>query len=144
LTAYLWSDAGSRYVLSIEAAIRSGVRPTTMILGEDNRKAWSDLDVLVMLAYEGYKSEQCSQCGHPRWLCRNEDPRLQVKIKQDDCYAKQQITKYEESHKDDSDKVPVYPVFYSTDNRALVEFRSVFREQEAAARAEEAEDDEDG
>lgn len=130
-------------MLSIEAAIRSGVRPTTMILGEDNRKAWSDMDVLVMLAYEAYKSEQCAQCGHPRWLCRNEDPRLQVKIKQDDCYAKQEITKYEEAHKDDSDRAAVYPVFYTTDKAPLVEFREIYRAQEAAARAEEAEDDDD-
>lgn len=114
-----------------------------MILGEDNRKAWSNLDVLVMLAYEGYKSEQCSSCGHPRWLCRNEDPRLQVKINEDDCYAKQQVTQYEESHKDDDSKKAIYPTFYATDQTPLVEFRQVYREQQAQARAEEEEEDDD-
>lgn len=123
-------------MLLIEAAIRNGVRPTTMILGEDNRKAWSDLDVLVMLAYETFKAEQCPQCGHPRWLCRNEDPRLQVRIREDDCYAKQQVTAHEEGRKDSEKGGAVIPEFYTTDDTPLVEYRALYQQQLAAERAE--------
>ncbi|MBT2484855.1 MULTISPECIES: hypothetical protein [unclassified Microbacterium] len=128
----------------IKASLAAGVRPTTMILGEDNRKPWSHLDVLIMQAYQIVKDEQCSQCGLPRWLCRNSDPRLQVKVKFDDCYASNEVKKEEKKHVNDDSKSGVaYPEFYSTDDTPLSDFRSLYYEQLAAERAEEVEDEDD-
>lgn len=127
----------------IKAALAAGVRPTTMILGEDNRKAWSTLDVLVMQAYQIVLDEQCQQCGLPRWLCRNEDPRLQVKVKFDDCYAANEVKAAEKKHADDDTKPGVaFPEFYTTDGSQLSEYRALYYEQLAAERAEAEDDDE--
>lgn len=114
-----------------------------MILGEDNRKAWSHLDVLVMQAYQIVKDEQCSQCGLPRWLCRNEDPRLQVKLKDDDCYASQQVKEHDKNRKEGDEGGSVYPEFYALDSTPLIEFRALYYEQLAQARAEEQDEEED-
>ncbi|MFT4258047.1 hypothetical protein [Microbacterium sp.] len=112
-----------------------------MILGGDNRKKWSNLDVLVMQAYQIVKDERCSQCGVPRWLCRNSDPRIQVRVKVDECYAKQEIDKFEERRRKDDDKSGIaYPEFYTTDGTPLHEFRRAYYEQLAAERAEDAEE----
>lgn len=111
-----------------------------MILGEDNRKAWSPLDVLVMQAYQIIEDERCGQCGLPRWLCKNADPRLQVRVKIDDCYASQEVKKEEERRSKDDDKSGVaYPEFYAIDGTPLHEFRALYYEQLAADRAEEDE-----
>lgn len=131
------------YLSLIKASLAAGVRPTTMILGEDNRKPWSHLDVLIMQAYQIIEDERCSQCGAPRWLCRNEDPRLQVKIKVDDCYAKQEISKFEDSRKDKDKGGVAYPEFYTTDGTPLEDFRALYYKQLAEERAEERDEDQD-
>ncbi|WP_217182694.1 hypothetical protein [Streptomyces sp. AC495_CC817] len=122
----------------IRASITAGVRPTTMILGEDNRKAWSHLDVLAMQAFQIIEDERCGQCGLPRWLCKNDDPRLQVRIKVDSCYAKQELDKFEEERKKGDSGGLAYPEFYTKpDNIPLHEFRALYYEQLAAERAED-------
>src|SRR5690606_2250989 len=65
LVGYLYSTAGSGYLTLIEAAITAHVRPTTMILGADNRKAYSDMDVLLLQAYQTIQNEKCPQHGGP-------------------------------------------------------------------------------
>lgn len=112
---------------AIEASIRAGVRPTTMILGEDNRKAWSRMDVLVMRAYERYKKEICPDCSNPLWLCRQSDPNLQVRMRPiDACYATAESKKHFERNKDDADAASAVPEFYARDGRPLVEYRASY------------------
>lgn len=125
----------------IKAAIRAGVRPTTMILGADNRKRWSKLDLLVMQAYEQYESEVCQNCGMPIWLCRNTDHRLLVRVKEKPaCYATAEVQKWNEKHKDqDADKTAV-PEFYTRDETPLTDFRDSYY-LALAEEAEEAESD---
>lgn len=115
-----------------------------MILGEDNRKAWSQLDVLVMQAYQIVEDERCGQCGLPRWLCRNEDGRLDLKIRYDDCYATNEIRKAEKDRKEDDTRGVAYPEFVALDGTPLVEFRALYYQQLAEERAEaEAEEEDD-
>lgn len=109
-----------------------------MILGADNRKRWSKLDVLILNAYQRYLDETCGQHGGPVWMCRCEDPRLQVRTVEVACYAKQEVEKYQEAHKDDKHQVPVVPEFYATDGTPLIEFRDIYKQQMAAERAEAA------
>lgn len=107
-----------------------------MILAEDNRKAWSELDVLIMQAYQIVQDEQCSQCGLPRWLCHNSDPRLQVRVKEDFCYASSEVKEHEKRKKDDDKASVGYPEFYAMDETPLVEFRQLYYQQLAEERAE--------
>lgn len=139
----MWS-AGSGYVTLIKAGITAGVRPTTMILGADSRKKWSDLDVMVMQAYQIMESERCSQCGGPRWLCDSDDPALRTRIKESQCDAKRELEKAEETRKDGDNKgITLYPEFWTADGRDLVEFRALYREQVAREAAEDADEDRD-
>lgn len=95
-----------------------------MILGEDNRKRWSDIDVLIMNAYEAYEAERCSVCGRAIWLCRNDDPRLHVRVMEVHCYAKQELDAYDERHKDKKQPgISTYPEFYTRDDTPLIDFR---------------------
>lgn len=107
-----------------------------MLLGADNRKRWSKLDVLVMQAYQIVEEERCSQCGLPRYLCHSDDPRLQVRIKEDSCYAKQEVDKYEEGRKEGSKSGSAYPEFYTTDGTPLTDFRALYYKQLSDERAE--------
>lgn len=108
-----------------------------MILGEDNRKAWSELDVLIMQAYQIVEDERCSQCGLPRWLCHNSDPRLQVRMKQDFCYAASEAKEAEKRRKDDDEGGSFYPEFYVVQgDTPLIDFRKSYYEDLAAERAE--------
>ena len=112
-----------------------------MILGEDNRKAWSTLDVLIMQAYQTVQDERCGQCGLPRWLCHNSDPRLQVRIKQDDCYATSEVKKHDKKRKEDDEGGSSYPEFYTLGGDNLVEFRALYYEQLASEQAEDEGDE---
>lgn len=113
-----------------------------MILGSDSRKAWSDLDVLIMQAYEMYKREQCQQCFQPRWLCHNEDPKLQVRIKEDRCFIAAEIEKDKAGRKDeDQHGISLYPEPYHLDGLPLHKLRDSYRQQREAELAEAAEDD---
>lgn len=113
-----------------------------MVIGADSRKKWDDLDILIMSAYQVIKDEECGQCGMPRWLCHNSDPKLQVRVKYDECVAKRAIDDARESRKD-SDKDPgvAYPEFYDLDERPLESFRDLYYEQLAEEAAEEEEDE---
>lgn len=111
-----------------------------MILGEDNRKAWSKMDILVMQAYGQFKREQCHSCGMPTWICRNEDSTLIARKKVVKCWVTAEVDEWRESAKDSSDAKFIQPEIYSRDGRELSEYRIPYYEALAAARAEEAED----
>lgn len=116
-----------------------------MILGEDNRKAWSDLDVLVMQAYQIHEDERCQQCGRPRWLCHNDDRTLMVRVRTDECEATKVLKDHDESTKGDRAGIISYPEFYDRDDAyaspgSLVKYRQGYYEQ----LAEEAKERLDG
>lgn len=119
--------------------MKAGVTPTTVILGGDKRK-WTPLDALILHAFQIVEDERCPQHGGPLWLCHNSDARLQVRIREDECYAKQEIDKYEESRKDKDRGGAARPEFYSVDGTPLIEFRELYYKQLAEEAAEAAED----
>lgn len=71
-----------------------------MILGEDNRKAWSELDVLVMQAYEILEAERCPDCGYYTWICQSTDPHVDWKVEEvKACDAKIAVKEFDERRK---------------------------------------------
>ena len=128
---------GSRYVNLIADSIEAKVRPTTMILGEDNRKAWSKMDVLIMQAYGQFKREQCTNCGHPIWICRNEDSALIARKVNVTCWITQEVDEWREKADEKEDAKFIRPEVYSRDGRELHEFRLPYYEAQARAQAEE-------
>lgn len=111
-----------------------------MILGEDNRKKWSDMDILIMLGYEQYKREQCPHCGYAIWLCHSTDRRLNVRKKVDACWVDQQVDEWRENPQNgEEDAKYIRPEMYSRDETPLHEFREPYFEMKAREAAEEAE-----
>lgn len=111
-----------------------------MILGEDNRKKWSEMDVLIMLGYEQYKREHCHICNQPIWLCNNDDPRLQARKKVRACWIDQQVEDWRENPQNgEEDAKYIQPEIYSRDDTPLHEFREPYFESKAREAAEEAE-----
>jgi hypothetical protein len=119
--------------------MKAGVTPTTILLGGEHQ--WTEMDALILNAYQVVTSERCQHCNLPRWLCRNEDARLQVRINIDDCYATSELEKYREGLKDGEKGTALYPEFYVTDGTPLIEFRELYFKQLAAERAEEEDDE---
>lgn len=112
-----------------------------MILGADNRKPWSKMDVLIAQAYQTIQDEKCGQHGGPRWMCDHEDQSLDLKIEEQHCYAKQELQKEEEGRKDKEEPgVVLYPRFYSRAGRDLSTYRTSYYEQKAREAAEDSDD----
>ena len=112
-----------------------------MILGADNRKRWSSLDVMILQAYQIMEDERCAQHGGPAWLCDHSDPKLQVRIKESSCYAKRELEIAEDARKDKDDKgVVLVPEFYDLDGRPLESFRATYRAEKMREALEDAQD----
>lgn len=71
----------------MKASIAHGIRPTALILGKDSGKSWSRYDIVFAKAYQRFLNELCQQCGGPRYLCHNDDNRIQYRIAYDECAA---------------------------------------------------------
>lgn len=113
-----------------------------MILGEDNRKKWSPLDVLVMQAYEMFKGEQCQHCGYPTWICRVGDddyidPNVQVRKKIVKCWVDEEVDEWREATKDKAEAKFIRPEVYTRDGAELSTLRIPYYERLAALKAEE-------
>lgn len=71
----------------MKASIAHGIRPTALVLGKDSKKGWNKWDTLLAKAYQRFLNELCQQCGYPKYLCHNDDNRIQFKLASDDCEA---------------------------------------------------------
>lgn len=58
-------------------------------------------------AYQLLQNETCSHCGHPVWLCRNED--VQWDVRTDTCFAEKEQQSWEDSKKDKNGKSDLRP-----------------------------------
>ena len=76
-----------RYVDMMKAAERFKVRPSVLILGKDSRKPWGRWDNVLVKAYERLLNETCKQCGLPKYVCHNDDNRIQFRLGRDQCEA---------------------------------------------------------
>lgn len=108
-----------------------------MILGKDNRKKWSALDVLIMQAYQVLQDERCQHCGYPVWICHNPDARLIARKKVDKCWIDEEVDTWREAMKDDDDVKYVRPEIYARDKTPLHKFRRSYHDSLAAEAAEE-------
>lgn len=109
-----------------------------MILGSDNRKKWSSLDILLNLAYQTLQAERCGQCGNYRWICQNSDPKLNVRIKDDYCFVKAELEKEDESRKEKAKGTQLIPEMYHRDDLPLHQLRDSYREQQEEEALENA------
>lgn len=69
----------------MKASIAHGIRPTALILGKDSGKPWNRMDILFAKAYQQFLNELCDQCGRPEYICHNDDNRIQIDAKLDEC-----------------------------------------------------------
>lgn len=69
----------------MKASIAHGVRPSVLILGKDSRKPWGPWDIVLARAYQRFLNEICGQCGLPKYICHNDDNRIQFRLGRDEC-----------------------------------------------------------
>ena len=122
----------------IEASITNGVRPTVMLIGANSSKPWNRWDRLVAEAYEMYKSERCTQCGLPRWICHNESNEVQFHVDEDQCFA---IVAKDRVEGRDKDKTTppgtvLRPRPYLVDGKELITLRDQYYVDAAKRNAE--------
>ncbi len=115
-----------------------------MILGADNREAWSREDIVLMTAYQILQDEKCPKCGLFIWQCQSDDWQLDVKIREHYCYVEDELDKAREKHhkaKDAKKGISFYPEPTRRDNKPLNSMRPAYydklrkeREEAEAAR----------
>lgn len=72
----------------MKASIAHGWRPSVLILGKDSRKQKiTQTDITLSKAYQRFLNELCAQCGYPKYLCHNDDNRIQFRLARDECAA---------------------------------------------------------
>lgn len=115
-----------------------------MILGADNRKKYSHLDVMILQAYQILEDERCPQHGGPRWMCDHPDGKLNFKINDIYCRVASELKDEEDKRQKNEDKgIILRPEFYDRDDRPLESFRATYYEHKAREAAEEAEEAQD-
>lgn len=70
-----------------------------MIFYEQPTDPWIPFDFKLLEAYQILQDEMCPKCGHPIWLCRSTDPRVQFKVTANICYAERALREYEDQQK---------------------------------------------
>ena len=87
----------------MKAAIAHGKRPSVLVLGKGSTKkpktvkqllralhdetVYDRTDVVLGKAYQRFLNELCGQCGYPKYLCHNDDNRIQFRLARDECAA---------------------------------------------------------
>lgn len=108
-----------------------------MILHEQPTAKWTPLDFMIMEAYQGFLAELCPNCNQPVWLCRSEDNRLMVRVKEVACDAMIAIAEAREGRKsEDMEGISFQPEFYMRDDTPLHELRLPYWEAKMKEHAE--------
>lgn len=76
----------------MKASIAHGWRPSVVVLGQDSKSTKiTRTDISLARAYQRFLNEICQQCGGPKYLCHNDDNRIQYKLERDECAATQMV-----------------------------------------------------
>lgn len=92
----------------MKASIAHGIRPTALILGKDSGKPWTETDILFAKSYQQYLAELCPQCGWPEYICHNDDNRIHISAKKDECEVTKSAEREQAKLAKDSEKNPLY------------------------------------
>jgi len=128
----------------MKASIAHGIRPTALILGRDSHSPWNETDILFAKAYQRFLGEVCGQCGLPKYVCRNDDNRIQFKLSSDHCTSTAMVEKQQYDHSQDKNAKPEFGVRYYgepyltedaiADGLELSDFRRPWMREEAKKR----------
>ena len=84
-----------------------GIRPSPMLIGGKAKGKWTEMDKRLLEAYQTMKDESCGHCGHPVWLCRNEN--VMWAVETDICNADEALEKWREGKTDSKGKTTIKP-----------------------------------
>ncbi len=92
-----------------------------MLFHEQPSDPWTPFDFMLLEAYQILQDETCNECGHPIWVCRNEEAsNVGFKVKIAKCFAKAELDKWQESQEKKSSKKSYgeypYVTAYTYDN----------------------------
>lgn len=82
----------------LRTAIIRGLRPTTLLLNKQPFSKWSDLDRLLLQAYQIYEDEISKNSGLPFWLTRNIDPEIILTVEERDDIADKLLADWDEKN----------------------------------------------
>lgn len=78
----------------VKSALALNLRPSAHILALKRPASnWSEEDHKLAIAYSVLQSETCDKCGQPIWVCRNDDNRIQFKVKKYTCHGEKKLQK---------------------------------------------------
>lgn len=64
-----------------------------MIFHEQPTDKWTRYDFLLIEAIQVLQDETCPMCGQPIWLCRSDDPNVNIKIRKAKCNVTAEVDK---------------------------------------------------
>lgn len=74
--------------LSIETAIKMGVRPSSMLLAAAQpTEPWTIEDKKLAIAFTLLDRQRCGNCKQPLWICRSQNTNLDFSVKKSTCYV---------------------------------------------------------
>lgn len=121
----------------MKASIAHGWRPSVLILGKDSRKTKiTPTDIVLAKAYQRFLNELCQQCGGPKYLCHNDDNRIQYTVGRDECASAAKAEKAQEEmakQKTKSYGVRLYgkPTLVQADGMEFSDFRQPYLIEQA-------------
>lgn len=104
-----------------------------MLFREQPDLPWTEFDFLLVEAMQILQDETCTQCGHPIWICRNDEAsNVGFKIKISTCYAGAELDKWREREDKKKNKKKAYGetpyvVAYTYDDGPLPTRASYYR-----------------
>lgn len=87
LAGYLASETGAWYLGLIRTAKSWGFKPSALINHHAGEAPPDEWDYLLAFTEALVASEQCAQCGRPKWICQNDDSDIDFRVFEEECSA---------------------------------------------------------
>lgn len=129
----------------MRAAILRNFRPTTLLLGVQPHGKWTDLDRLLLHAYQIHEDEISSNSGHPVWITRALDPEIRLAVEERGDEADRLLAEWDEKNSGKKKKVGVSRYVVALDaNGKPLDYGGLTRQrfQQAAIQEQQETDDE--
>ena len=78
-----------------------------MLFRTDPKEPWKSVDFALLIALQMMEDETCSQCGHPIWICRTNDPDMFFSVKSSVCHATRAVREKEHNELSQDDRTKV-------------------------------------
>lgn len=75
-----------------------------MLFHEQPTDRWEPWDFKILEAYQILQDETCPKCGHPVWICRADNNKLEFRVQADKCLGEVAMKQAEDASKPTKDR----------------------------------------